>query len=152
MVFKSSTQFSKEQKPNFLKKMEKRRSPKKLLEHVEQPVGVGRPHTTVQPSQATNIQKHINENELSGIYSKLMYITIAKLNALLKKLTRPFFVLIITNEQRLSALNDTGADVCCMSSKTFRRVFPVRQQPEKLNSTSSISTPSENKLEGVEIM
>jgi hypothetical protein len=123
----------------------------KLLEHVEQPVGVGQPHTTVQPSQATNIKKHINENELSGIYSKLMYITIAKLNALLKKLTRPFFVLIITNEQRLSALNDTGADVCCMSSKTFRRVFPVRQQPEKLNSTSSISTPSENKL-GVEIM
>ena len=132
----------------------KKKEPKKLLEHVEQPVGqlgVGRPHTTVQPSQATNIQKHINENELSGIYSKLMYITIAKLNALLKKLTRPFFVLIITNEQRLSALNDTGADVCCMSSKTFRRVFPVRQQPEKLNSTSSISTPSENKL-GVEIM
>ena len=120
--------------------MERRRSPKKLLEHVEQPVGqlgVGQPHTTVQPSQATNIQKHINENELSGIYSKLMYITIAKLNALLKKLTRPFFVLIITNEQRLSALNDTGADVCCLSSKTFRRVFPVRQQPEKLNPSSS---------------
>jgi len=140
LVFKSSTQFSKEQKQNFLKNW-KEEGAQKTAGACWAASRSTRCWTTTylhkQPSQATNVQKHINENELSGIYSKLMYIKIAKLNALLKKLTRPFFVLIITNEQRLSALNDTGADVCCMSSKTFRRVFPVRQQPEKLNPTSS---------------
>jgi hypothetical protein len=54
------------------------------------------------------------------------------------------------NGQRLSALYDTGADVCCISSKAFRRVFRVRQKPEKLNQTSSVSTFSGNTLEGME--
>jgi hypothetical protein len=43
---------------------------------------------------------------------------------------------------------DTGADICCMSSKAFRRVFQVGQRPEKLNRTSNVSAASGNKLEG----
>jgi hypothetical protein len=52
------------------------------------------------------------------------------------------------NGHRLSALFDTGTDICCMSSETFRRVFPVGQRTEKLNLTSSVSAASGNKLEG----
>jgi hypothetical protein len=56
------------------------------------------------------------------------------------------------NGQSLSALDDTGADICCMSSKAIRRVFPVEQRPEKLNWTSSVSAASSNKLMGTESM
>ncbi len=52
------------------------------------------------------------------------------------------------NGHKLSALYDTGADICCISSETFRRVFPVGQRPEKLYRTSNVSAASGNKLEG----
>jgi predicted ATPase len=52
------------------------------------------------------------------------------------------------NGTRLSALYDTGADVCCMSRKPLRRVFPEGQRPEELNRTSRARAASGNKLEG----
>jgi hypothetical protein len=52
------------------------------------------------------------------------------------------------NGTRLSALYDTEADVCCMSRKPLRKVFPVGQRPEKLNHTSRARAASGNKLEG----
>ncbi len=73
--------------------------------------------------------------------------TIAKLNASLKNPLRPY-VSVHMNGHQMSALYDTGANICCMSSTAFRRVFPVRQRPEKLNRTSNVSAASGNKLEG----
>ncbi len=76
-----------------------------------------------------------------------MQSTIPKLNASLKKPVSPYLSLLM-NGTRLSALYDTGADVCSMSRKPFKRVFPVGQRPEKLNHTSRARAASGNKLEG----
>jgi hypothetical protein len=51
------------------------------------------------------------------------------------------------NEQRISAQYDTGADICCMSSKIFRKIFPVGTRPTKLAKISSVSDTSRTKLD-----
>jgi hypothetical protein len=83
---------------------------------------------------------------MAGIYHNLIVSTISKLNASFKKPVRPYVSFLI-NGHRLSALYDTGANICCMSSETFRGLFPLRQRPEKINRMSSVSTASGNKLE-----
>jgi hypothetical protein len=52
------------------------------------------------------------------------------------------------NEQRLSSPYNTSVDVCCMSSKSFRKVYMVEQRLDQLNWTSSLSAAYGNKLEG----
>jgi hypothetical protein len=64
-----------------------------------------------------------------------------------EKPARPY-VSVLMNEHRLSALYYTGANICCMSSETFRQVFPVGQRPEKLNRKSNLRAASSTKLEG----
>ena len=119
-----------------------------LLEHLQLSVAKlqgGAPAKTVT-SSAPGASKPIKDN-VSGLYQDLIVNTIAKLNASLKKPLRPY-VSVQMKGHKLSALYDTGADICCMSSTAFRRVFPVGQRPEKLNRTSNVSAASGNKLEG----
>jgi hypothetical protein len=94
-----------------------------------------------------NFWRVLEFDKFAGEWPLLIVNTIAKLNASLKKPFRPY-VSVQMNGHKLSALNDTGANICCMSSEAFKRVFPVGQRPEKLNRTSNVSAASGNKLEG----
>ena len=59
---------------------------------------------------------------------------------------RPFISVTIKGHE-LSALYDTGADICCMSIKTFRRLFPViENRPKKVNRVCNIKGASGAKL------
>ena len=51
------------------------------------------------------------------------------------------------NNRPHRALYDTGADICCMSRKTFRELYEAGNRPIKLNKVSSVSAASGNKLE-----
>ena len=95
----------------------------------------------------TSASKQIKDKDVAGLYQDLIVNTIAKLNAFLKKPIRPY-VSVQMNGHKLSTLYDTGADICCMSSKAFRRVFLVGQRAEKLNRTINVSAAFGNKLEG----
>ncbi len=120
-----------------------------LLEHIQLSVAQlqGGAQAKTAPQSAPSASKQIKDKDVSGLYQDLIVITIAKLNASLKKPLRPY-VSVHMNGHKMSALYDTGAYICCMSSTAFRRVFPVGQRPEKLNRTSNVSAASGNKLEG----
>jgi hypothetical protein len=120
-----------------------------LLEHIQLSVAQLQGGATAKtaPKSAPIASKQIKDKDVAGLYQDLIVNTIAKLNASLKKPVRPC-VSLQMNGHKLCALYDTGADICCMSSKAFRRVFPVGQRPEKLNRTSNVSAASSNKLEG----
>ena len=120
-----------------------------LLEHIQLSVAQlqgGAPAKTASQS-APRASKQIKDKEVAGLYQDLIMNTIAKLNASLRKPFRPYMS-VQMNGHKLFPLYDTGADICCMSSEAFRRVFPVGQRPEKLNPTSNVSAVSGNKLEG----
>ena len=89
-------------------------------------------------------------NEMSIVYKELINSTIQKLSASMKKVKRPH-VLVNINGHQISALYDTGADMCCMSDTLFRKVFPVGKRPKKLNVISTVTSASGNKIacEGV---
>jgi len=145
--FKPSHQFS-------AKTVQPKEEPKNaqketLMEHVQLSVAQlqgGAPAKTA-PQSAPKASKQIKDKDVAGLYQDLIMNTIAKLNASLRKPFRPYMS-VQMNGHKLFPLYDTGADICCMSSEAFRRVFPVGQRPEKLNPTSNVSAVSGNKLEG----
>jgi hypothetical protein len=150
--FKPSLQFSgKTVQP---KEEPKNAQKETLLEHVHLSVAQlqgGAPAKTA-PQSALNASKQIKDKDVAGLYQDPIVNTIAKLNASLKKPFRPY-VSVQMNGHKLSALYDTGADICCMSSEAFRRVFPVGQRPEKLNGRAMWSRhPATNSKERASIL
>jgi len=84
---------------------------------------------------------------MSIVYKELINNTINKLNSSFIKPQRPY-VAVNINGHRITALYDTGADVCCMSSKAFRKLYEAGNRPVKINKPSSVSAASGNKLNG----
>ena len=60
-----------------------------------------------------------------------------------KRFKRPLASVKI-NWHKISALYDTGADICCM---TARQLFPVGQRPKKLKGISTVTSASGDKIE-----
>jgi hypothetical protein len=82
---------------------------------------------------------------MSNIYRDLINSTINKIKASVIKPKRPY-VPVFLNGHKVSALYDTGADICCMSSSYFRKYFPVGKRPTKLQRKSDLKAASGNKL------
>ena len=70
-------------------------------------------------------------NNLSIFFQHLIKNTVNKLSSSFKKPSRPFVPLTV-NKINLTALYDTGADISCMSTKTFRRLFQAGNRPTKI--------------------
>ncbi len=99
------------------------------MEHIQLSVAQLQGGATAKtaPPSSFSASKQIKD-DLSGLYQDLIVNTIAKLNASLKRPLRPY-VSVQMNGQKMFALYDTGANICCMSSTAFRRVFPVGECP-----------------------
>jgi hypothetical protein len=69
--------------------------------------------------------------DMANIYRDLIKSTINKIKASVIEPVRPY-VPVFLNGHKVSALYDTGADICCMSSSVFQKYFPVRKRPTKL--------------------
>jgi len=82
---------------------------------------------------------------MSNIYRDLINSTINKIKASVIKPKRPY-VPVFLNGHKITALYDTGADICCMSSTYFRKHFPVGNRPTKLQRKSDVKAASGNKL------
>ena len=83
---------------------------------------------------------------MSIVYRELINSTTNKLSSSIKRSKKPT-VLVTINGQKIKALYDTGADLCCMTAAKFRQVFPVRQRPKKLN----VTVASGDKLESLNV-
>jgi hypothetical protein len=79
---------------------------------------------------------------MSHIYPDLINSIINKINASVIKPYAPVFL----NRHRITALYDTGADICCMSSSIFCKHFPVGKRPTKLQRKSDVKAESGTKL------
>ena len=64
----------------------------------------------------------------------------------MKKSKKPW-VSVNINGHKISALYDTGADICCTTAASFRQVFLVGKRPKKLNVISTVTSASGDKLE-----
>jgi hypothetical protein len=82
---------------------------------------------------------------MSNIYCDLINSTINKIKASVIKPVRPY-VPVFLNGHKVSALYDTGADLCCMSSGVFQKYFPVRKRSTKLQRKSDVRAASGTKL------
>ena len=84
------------------------------------------------------------------MYYGLIKNTINKLSASIIKPKRPY-VPVQVNGHNIAALYDTGADISCMNSKTFRKLFPVDKRPPKTHQVSHVNSASGTALncEGV---
>ncbi len=69
--------------------------------------------------------------DMAIIYRDLIKSTINKIKASVIKPVRPY-VPVFLNGHKVSALYDTGVDICCMSSSVFQKYSPVRKRPTKL--------------------
>jgi hypothetical protein len=78
---------------------------------------------------------------MSTIYHDLITSTINKIKASVIKPKRPY-VPVFLNGHKVSALYDTGADICCMSSSMFQKYFPVGKRPTKLQRKSDVKAAS----------
>ena len=83
---------------------------------------------------------------MSIVYRELINSTINKLSSSIKRSKKPT-VLVTINGQKIKALYDTGADLCCMTAAKFRQLFPVGKRPKKLNVISTVTVASGDKLE-----
>ena len=90
------------------------------------------------PSRSSNC-------DMSTIYRDLITSTINKIKASVIKPKRPY-VPVFLNGHKVTALYDTGADICCMSSSYFRKYFPVGKRPTKLQRKSDVKAASGNQL------
>ena len=85
-------------------------------------------------------------SNMSIVYRELINSTINKLSSSVKRSKKPT-VLVTINGQKIKALYDTGADLCCMTAAKFRQLFPVGKRPKKLNVISTVTVASGDKLE-----
>jgi predicted aspartyl protease len=63
----------------------------------------------------------------------------------MKKSKKPW-VSVNINGHKISALYDTGADICCTTAASFRQVFLVGKRPKKLNVISTVTSASGDKI------
>ena len=80
------------------------------------------------------------------MYRDLINVTIEKIESSIRK-DRPMVRFYIKG-QKEEALYDTGAALCCMNTKTFRRLFPAGSRPKKVHSVEKVSGATGTMLTG----